>query len=103
MDIDSGLARLMGERWPWLMEMHLYFFSRRTLGQMLARAGFQVLRSTPQGRYLRLGYLATRVGGLVGRPAGQALAGLFRALRVSQTPVPINLGDLFTAYAVKPL
>jgi len=101
MDIDSLFARVMGARWPWLMEMHLYFFSRRTLKMMLEKAGFHVLRAVPQGRYLRLGYLATRVGGLVGQPVGRALGGLFRLLHLSQMPIPINLGDLFTVYAIK--
>jgi hypothetical protein len=38
MDIDSLFARVMGSRWPWLMEMHIYYFSRRTLKPMLEKA-----------------------------------------------------------------
>jgi len=101
MDIDSLFARVMGGRWPWLMEMHIYFFSRRTLSAILEKAGFRVVGSVPQGRYLRLGYFATRVGGLIGRPAGRVLGGLFKTLRLSEVPIPINLGDLVTAYALK--
>jgi SAM-dependent methyltransferase len=101
MDIDSLFARVMGRRWPWLMEMHIYYFSRRTLNEMLQKAGFEVIRSVPQGRYLRLGYFATRLGGLLGRPIGRATGGLFRLLRLSNVPIPINMGDLFTAYAVR--
>ncbi len=99
-DIDSLFARLMGARWPWLMEMHIYYFSRRTLGTMLERCGFQVLSDKPQGRYLRLGYLMNRVGALVplvGRPAEW----LVTKLRLRGLAVPVNLGDLFTAYARK--
>ena len=101
MDIDSLFARLMNARWPWLMEMHIYYFSHRTLTAMLEKVGFEVIRAAPQGRYLRLGYFATRLGGLLGRPVGRAFGGLFKALRLSQAPIPINLGDLFTAYAMK--
>ncbi|HEC36377.1 MAG TPA: class I SAM-dependent methyltransferase, partial [Anaerolineae bacterium] len=71
-DIGSPFARLMGSRWPWIMEMHLYYFSRRTLRMMLEKAGFSVLHIRAQGRYLRLGYLMNRVAALVGwlgRPA----------------------------------
>jgi len=100
MDIDSRFARLMGRRWPWLMEMHIYYFSRRTLGAMVEQAGFRVIRSEPQGRYLRLGYLATRVSGL-SPLLGRALGGLFRVLRLDAMPIPINFGDLFTVYARK--
>lgn len=100
MDIDSAFARLMGGRWPWLMEMHVYYFSRRTLAALLTKADFAVARVEPQGRYLRLGYFATRIGGF--SPAlGRLLGGLFGALRLRQTPIPLNFGDLVTAYAIK--
>jgi 2-polyprenyl-3-methyl-5-hydroxy-6-metoxy-1,4-benzoquinol methylase len=99
-DIESLFARLMGARWPWLMEMHVYYFSRRTLRAMLEKCGFEVISDRPQGRYLRLGYLANRVGVLapvVGRPAEW----LATRLGLRGVAVPINLGDLFTAYARK--
>jgi ubiquinone/menaquinone biosynthesis C-methylase UbiE len=99
-DIESPFARLMGARWPWLMEMHIYYFSRRTLRAMLEKCGFRVLSDRPQGRYLRLGYLMSRVGALaplVGRPAEW----LVTKLGLRGLEVPVNLGDLFTAYAVK--
>jgi ubiquinone/menaquinone biosynthesis C-methylase UbiE len=99
-DIDSLFARVMDTRWPWLMEMHLYYFSRRTLRAMLEKCGFRVLSDRPQGRYLRLGYLMNRVGALaplVGRP----VEGLVTRLGLRGLAVPVNLGDLFTAYATK--
>mgnify|MGYP003881417679 CR=1 FL=1 len=90
----------MGARWPWLMEMHLYYFDRRTLRRMLEKAGFRVHRIFAQGRYLRLGYLMNRVGALIpwlGRPAER----LVTRLGLRKVPVAINLGDLCTAYAYK--
>jgi ubiquinone/menaquinone biosynthesis C-methylase UbiE len=100
MDIDSPFARLMGRRWPWLMEMHLYYFSRKTLKAMLEAAGYRLVRARAEGRYLRLGYLLTRV-----RPYSRTVAGLFGWLADRfgwrEKAVPINLGDLFTAYARK--
>ena len=101
MDIESVFARVMRSRWPWLMEMHVYFFSHRTLTAMLEKAGFKVIRSVPQGRYLRLGYFATRISGF-SPLLGKLLGGVFKALHLRQVPIPLNFGDLFTAYAVKP-
>ncbi len=100
-DIDSLFARLMGSRWPWLMEMHLTYFSRRTLRAMLERAGFSVWRIHAQGRYLRLGYLMNRVAALLpwlGRPA----EALVSRLGLRGLAVAVNLGDLCTAYARRP-
>lgn len=100
-DIDSPFARLMGKRWPWLVEMHNYFFSPRTLGAMVEKAGLRVDSWRVQGRYLHLGYLLSRLSGwspLLGRLAEAAA----RTLRVDQWLVPVNFGDLFTLYARKP-
>ncbi len=100
MDIDSLFARVMDGRWPWLMEMHIYYFSQRTLRLMLEKSGFTVVRSSAQGRYLRLGYFATRIGGF-SPLLGRWLGGLFRVLHLREVPIPLNFGDLFTAYAIK--
>jgi 2-polyprenyl-3-methyl-5-hydroxy-6-metoxy-1,4-benzoquinol methylase len=100
MDIESPLARIMGGRWPWLMEMHLYYFSRRTLARMLEKAGFRVIRIVTQGRFLRLGYLASRLESY-GTRISHLLSGLIGSLGLLEVPVPINLGDLFTAFARK--
>lgn len=100
MDIDSLAARLMGSRWPWLMDMHLHYFSQKTMRAMLEEAGFEVLWSGAQGRYLRLGYLATRLGGL-NAALGRAAQAAVRALRLAEIAVPVNFGDLFTVYARK--
>lgn len=100
MDIDSMFSRLMGRRWPWYMEMHLFYFSRRTLAAMLEKTGFRVLWMGAQGRYLQAGYLASRVTALIpllGRP----LETLVTKLDLRTMPVRINLGDLFTTYAQK--
>jgi 2-polyprenyl-3-methyl-5-hydroxy-6-metoxy-1,4-benzoquinol methylase len=101
MDLDSGFARLMGGRWPWLMEMHLYYFSRRTLTKLMEKAGFQVLAVKAQGRYLRLGYLATRVAAF-SQPLGRLLQWFFDRLHLAERAVPINLGDLVTIDARRP-
>lgn len=83
------------------MEMHLYFFSRRTLAAMLERAGFELVRAETQGRYLRLGYLVTRVGG-ISPMLGRAMGGVIGGLNLRHVPIALNFGDLFTVYAVKP-
>jgi 2-polyprenyl-3-methyl-5-hydroxy-6-metoxy-1,4-benzoquinol methylase len=97
-NIESYFARVLGSRWPWLMEMHVYYFSPRTLGRMLETCGFSVLSARPQGRHLRLGYLMNRLRALVpvvGKPAEW----LVRRLGLQSLTMPINLGDLFTIYA----
>ncbi|MFQ5400331.1 MAG: class I SAM-dependent methyltransferase [Anaerolineae bacterium] len=101
MDVDSLIARLMGQRWPWLMDMHLYYFSQKSLAQMLRRIGFEVIWSGAQGRYLSLGYLTTRLGALF-RPLGRLSSSVVGALGLHSVAMPVNFGDLFTVYARRP-
>jgi 2-polyprenyl-3-methyl-5-hydroxy-6-metoxy-1,4-benzoquinol methylase len=101
MDMDSLMARLMGPRWPWLMDMHIQYFSQKTLAQMLQNNGFQVVWSGAKGRYLRLNYVASRIGGL-NRPLGNLVAKVVQGLGLEGTAVPLNFGDLFTVYARRP-
>jgi 2-polyprenyl-3-methyl-5-hydroxy-6-metoxy-1,4-benzoquinol methylase len=100
-NIDSALARLMGKRWPWLVEMHNYFFSPATLGAMVEKAGLEVRSSHIQGRYLHLGYLLSRLSGF-NTTLGRWAENTTKALGVEHWLVPINTGDLFTMLATKP-
>lgn len=95
MDIDAPVARLLGPRWPWLMDMHLYYFSGRTLNRMLAEHGYEVAWEGTQGRYLRLGYLASRVEGM-NATLGRAARAAVNRLGLRESAIPVNFGDLRT-------
>jgi hypothetical protein len=101
MDIESLMARIMGRRWPWLMDMHIEYFSQATMKRLLEDQGLEVIWSGPQGRYLSLGYLASRVVG-VSRPLGHLAQSAVRRAGLTGRFVPVNFGDLFTVYARRP-
>jgi len=42
MDVEALFPRVAGRFWPWYMQMHLVYFSRRTLGELLRSCGFEV-------------------------------------------------------------
>ena len=56
---------LAGSRWPWYMQMHLVYFSRRTLAEMLRREGFHIVDTRAHVRRVRLSYLASRLDAYV--------------------------------------
>lgn len=101
MDIDSLAARLLGARWPWLMDMHLHYFSQKTLAQMLENNGYEIVWSGPQGRYLRLNYVASRIAGF-NRYLGHLATKVINGLRLGGIAIPINFRDLFTVHARRP-
>lgn len=101
MDIGSLMAKLMGRRWPWLMDMHIHYFSQQTLRQMLEKNGFEVVWSGAEGRYLRLNYFVSRIEAL-NSPLGKLANWIVNGLRLGHVAVPLNFGDLFTVYARRP-
>ena len=38
-NIGSAAARLTGPRWPWLMDMHIFYFDKRTITGILEDHG----------------------------------------------------------------
>ena len=101
MNVDSLFARLMGPRWPWLMSMHIHYFSRASLAGLLRACGYEILFNGIQGRYLSLGYLASRVEAL-SKPVGGVIRPVVNTLGLANLPIPINTFDLFTIFARKP-
>ncbi len=101
MDVDSLTARLMGQRWPWLMDMHVHYFSRKSMRLFLEKNHFEIMWEGTQGRYLSLRYLVSRIAGL-SLFIGKVVGNLVRFARIGEVLVPVNLGDLFTVYARRP-
>jgi 2-polyprenyl-3-methyl-5-hydroxy-6-metoxy-1,4-benzoquinol methylase len=99
MDVDAPIARLMGRHWPWYMQMHLYYFSQRTLRDIVERAGFRVLDVRRHRRVVRLAYLSNQIeskAGLWRRPLTRAL----EWTRLGRLLVGVDLGDIVTLFAV---
>ena len=101
MDVDAWFPRLAGRHWPWYMQMHLVYFSRRTLPEMLRREGFHVAAVRTHRRTVRVSYLVSRISSY-NRPAYRALAAMTRSSRVADRLIGVSLGDIFTVVARKP-
>jgi 2-polyprenyl-3-methyl-5-hydroxy-6-metoxy-1,4-benzoquinol methylase len=100
MDVDALFPRLAGRRWPWYMQMHLVYFSKRTLHNMLAKAGYQVVEMIPHKRVVRLSYLISRIEPYCA-PLYKALDFVVRKSGQGDRLVGVYLGDLFTTVARK--
>ena len=99
MDVQAPVARLLGRHWPWYMQMHLFYFSRRTLQRLVEQAGFRVLEIRRHRRIVRLSYLSAQLEsklGLGARPITRALD----LTRLGGRRVGVDLGDIVTLFAV---
>ncbi|MGA7124208.1 MAG: methyltransferase domain-containing protein [Polyangiaceae bacterium] len=93
LDYRNWYAQLMGEKWPWLLDMHLYYFDQKVIRQMLEKAGFRLLHTQSYCHIVTAEYMLRKLDAL-GVPA----AGVVRAL-VQETPlrgvyVPFRFGDI---------
>ena len=92
LDIDSPFARITGRNWPWVMEMHLQYFSAKGLARMFESAGFEMLIVEPYRHYASLRYVYRKVCALISGATGSGLMKLERL--VPDWVVPITLGDI---------
>ncbi len=90
-DASSLVARLLGKRWPWLMDMHVVYFDRATLPALLAQAGFRVLSRRTYTHTVSAEYLVSKV--VASFPPLSPLLGALRRVVPPRLPVPVNLGD----------
>ena len=102
MDVDSLFARVLGRRWPWYMQMHLVYFSRRTLCEMLRREGFHIVDVRLHTRRVRLSYLASRLDAYAPPRGAAARSPACERVGLAERTVGIKLGDIFTVIARKP-
>ncbi|HUP40047.1 MAG TPA: class I SAM-dependent methyltransferase [Vicinamibacterales bacterium] len=91
-DIGSWVARVMGRSWVFLLDVHLYYFTRATIRKLLEDAGFEVVRIRPHYQRLALGYILRRAMPYVGGPARLA-ARLLRATRLADWQAPYWMGQ----------
>jgi SAM-dependent methyltransferase len=98
--IDSPAARLLGTRYPFLMDMHLVHFSRATLHRLLHEAGFTGIRIDAHRRCVMLDYLLGRIASMV--PASRRLlAPLARGSFARRRPVWVRGLGLINAYGIR--
>ena len=99
-DVGSHVARMMGRRWPWLMDMHLYYFDRRSISRLLEQAGFRVERICHYTHVVSVDYLLSKVGAAV--PAVGRVTEALRTAVPDHWRVPVNLGDNMHVVARRP-
>lgn len=60
-NIGNWMARLAGRKYWFILSVHLYYFTPKTIAHMLRQTGFAVVESGPHFQWLELGYLVYRL------------------------------------------
>lgn len=91
--IDNWFPRLMGAEWPWLMDMHLFYFTEDTIADMTRRAGFEVIESHKYCHIVTVQYLFEKLASL-GIPRMKSAGRLIGRTFVGKFQVPFRFGDI---------
>ena len=103
-DAGSWMARLLGRRWEEFRRVreHIYFFSRRTMGGMLRKAGLDVVRMESADKVFYLGPAIQRLKYYTWDGAmTSAVARLIYKLGLDKLRVNVNPLTKMTVYARK--
>ena len=99
-NIDSLFARVLGGKWPQLMQMHMYYYSPGILAKLLTKCGFEITSIRSHKRILRTSYLIGKISHFSSK-LSNALASFSKKFGMDDFPVTVNFGDLVTVYAKK--
>lgn len=93
LEYDNWFPRLLGERWPWMMDMHLFYFNRKVLTQMLEKAGFKITRVQSYCHIITLEYFLLKLAAL--KIPGAKIAGwLAGKVPFGKSYIPFKMGDI---------
>ena len=81
--IDTWPAKLLGSKWPFYLNVHLYYFNKNTIEKFLQKTGFQLEGMKMYTQTLSFGYILERAG------IGKASSGAF----MSSIPFKYYLGQ----------
>jgi SAM-dependent methyltransferase len=91
-DYASLAARALGGKWPFLLTVHLYYFTPATMTELLGRTGFRPLGYRMHTQTLELGYVAMRAAPYLG-PLAPLVRGPVRALGLQHLPLKYWVGQ----------
>lgn len=91
-NIGSLVSRLLKAKWWGFNQFHLYYFTKRTLEQMLEATGFDVVKWGGYSRTFNLSYWLIRVEGY-DKKLFNVLNFLFRGKFIRHKLITINVGD----------
>lgn len=92
LDISSWFPRLLGRYWPWIMQMHLFYFDTKVLEDIFKRAGFEMLQVKPYHHYASLKYIYQKLCMIFPPPLSKVL--LLGSKLIPEIIIPVSLGDV---------
>lgn len=101
-DASSLLARIQGKHWHFFVPpQHLFFFSRKTITQLLEQAGYKVVKIDFKGKWVSLRYFLNLYRQIHESKVANFAYSLVANNTVGKLPLYLNLFDNMVVYAQK--
>lgn len=93
LNIANWYPSLLRERWPWLMDMHLYYFDDALVEWMLKRAGFRLIEARDYCHIITVEYFLWKLSSL-GIPGLGWLRSVISKTPLRRSFIPFRFGDI---------
>jgi len=90
-DINSLASKITKYKWPFYLNVHLYYFEKETLKNAFGKFNFELIESFPHWQYLDLGYLLDRASKYFNFFSLVKTIVVF--FKLSKIPIPYNMGQ----------
>jgi len=90
-DYGSIMCRLFGWKWPFFLNVHLYYFTRQTMARFLVSQGYEVRHMSSFWQTLSVSYVFQRAAFYL--PFLKFMPGLLRRLGLGNLPMSYNMGQ----------
>ncbi|TDJ51149.1 MAG: methyltransferase domain-containing protein [Nitrospina sp.] len=91
--IDNWYPKIMKERWPWYMDMHLFYFTLDALSQLLTKAGLELVHHQKYTHIITLEYFFFKLDAL-GVFGAKYLGEVSGKTRLRNIMIPFSFGDI---------
>lgn len=91
--IDNWYPKIMKERWPWYMDMHLFYFTLDALSQLLTKAGLELVHHQKYTHIITLEYFFFKLDAL-GVFGAKYLGEVFGKTSLRNIMIPFSFGDI---------
>ena len=98
LNVDSWFPKVLGKRWPWYMQMHLYYFTLQSLSSLLWQNGMSMIHQEPYHHIISANYFVKKIETLLGipLPVPSAFKKSFDTIFI-----PFHFGDIVLVVARK--
>ena len=90
-DYGSFFRKFLGFKWPFFLDVHLYYFEKKTISLFMKNNGFNLLKVIKHKQILKLGYIMERVTNVF--PMLRFLETIINFSKLNNVKIKYNIGQ----------